>query len=136
MRRCLIFATLTILFAAFLSSCAYFGEPDRISGGEKLDEELLSEIREEIFGSDKEFADSENEKQEDDESEVYENIDATIDNSEDKIESEEDLSRVVFWSNGGSVWHTDKWDLYHHNLSNKHLYYHCTKCMYMNSIYD
>ena len=106
MRKYLILAIIAFALILSLSSCAYFTEPGKINGGEKLNEELLSEIRDEIFGSGGIFVEDEieNEKQDGFVSGEIENNDTVIEN----VEGEETVPSTVYWSPNGSVWHIDK----------------------------
>ena len=87
------------LLMTSLSSCSFFDTDNRFVGGELLDDDMMSEIKEEIFGSEIESSsDSDIEESSVNDDEDYETLDSE--------ENNESYDGLVYWTKSGSVWHT------------------------------
>lgn len=84
------------LLMTSLSSCSFFDTDNRFVGGELLDDDMMSEIKEEIFGSEIESTGDI------DIEESSVNDDETLDSEENN----EVYDGPVYWTKSGSVWHT------------------------------
>jgi len=89
----IIFKTLflALIFAVclFTVSCDFDESKNHLSGGELLDDERISEIKEEVFSGDK-SADAQN--------------DETVTGTTYETDSL-DSGEIVYWTESGSVWH-------------------------------
>lgn len=117
--RKVINSALIFMLCISLCSCSLFiYDHSRFEGGKQLDDELLSEIRAEIFAeesvdiSDNNSKDSENGESGEDTIEAKEsNAETSLvyetdeNNSENSQETESDVAKTVYWVAGGTVWH-------------------------------
>ena len=115
----LLFTIPCVLLLLF-NSCSYFNGDDRVLGGQKLDDELMSEIRAEIFSTSSESViyeesvpyESESASLESEEDEVFvteDEMNTDVQNSTsdtfEKESAELSESQTVYWSKNGEVWH-------------------------------
>ena len=114
MKKSIALTVILIVFLLLLSSCAYFREPDIIVGGDRLDDELLSEIRDEIFGTEESYLEEVSEVESE---EISEESESSAPETESDSQSDTDViekgneeadPKTVYWSEHGKVWHTDK----------------------------
>lgn len=89
---CVLAALLTLAVA--MSSCSYFEAKDRYKGGQLLDDELLADIREEIFSS--RLYDED----------LIESFGTESDLHLSESDTDAETADLVYWTDGGSVWHT------------------------------
>lgn len=102
--RILVFPCIVMLL---FSSCSYFFSDNRVSGGQKLDDELMSEIKAEIFSTAQNATESEIEESCDehdgsDEKDTSDTSDATCEESSEAFQQHE----TVYWTKSGEVWHS------------------------------
>lgn len=93
------FSILTAAFLLILSltSCSLLDTEDRFVGGKMLDDEMMSEIREEIFGSgDKGVGNPEN---------PGGAPSMGGENLENEDKGDVDNGKTVYWTKSGTVWH-------------------------------
>ena len=94
-----------VLLLLSFTACSVFDAGDRFVCGALLDDDLMSDIRKEIFGpqyEDVSTADTENVEDSD---VPYESETETLDNEKT---NETDTEGVVYWTKSGKVWHTSK----------------------------
>ena len=78
-----------IILVASLASCDFDESKHHLSGGELLDDERISEIKNEIIGNET----------------VTETDSSSVSEFESDLETEEGESRMVYWTGSGKVWH-------------------------------
>ena len=90
---------IAFLLLMSLTSCSIVDTNNRFVGGNLLDDDMMSEIREEIFGSD--LNNGENSETEEAN---------TGDNEASESEEKEDMgdTSTVYWTKSGKVWHISK----------------------------
>lgn len=96
---------LTIVFLITLCSCSIFMyDNSRFEGGETLDNELLSKIENDVHNESQSSESQEGESQTS-ESQIAAGIhsDSPI---ESNTEGNNDSGSTVYWTSGGTVWHT------------------------------
>lgn len=111
---------LTLLQVIMFTSCDFDESKNNFRGGELLDAEKMSEIKNELRGTESE-TEKENGSQISDESESHrgENSEGTqrdtTGTERNETESNSfagDTAIIVYWTEGGSVWHVSR-DCYH-----------------------
>ena len=122
---------LAILLTTVLCSCSFDESENSFRGGELLDDNKMSEIKESFFteesekseeteGDDKKETPKETQKEtesrRDDETE-YQSECETSKTEEEIATSAVEENGTVYWTKGGSVWHTSK-DCYYIKKSN------------------
>ncbi len=101
---------LTLMLLVGLAACDFDESKNHLSGGELLDDEKMSEIKNDIFsGSLPETFVEETEPSKELESNgdtASEDVDET-DKKTDDDNNDIDNEQIVYWTKSGSVWHTN-----------------------------
>ena len=95
MRKSLTVWVIALILAISMTSCSLLDINDRYVGGELLDDEMMSEIMDEIFSDKSDIGEDEN---------FSETEGADNNESVDNADGEE----IVYWVENGEVWHTHK----------------------------
>ena len=95
MKRFICILAVILSIVIVMPSCSYFEAKDGFMGGQLLDDELLADIREEIFST---------RIYDDDLVENFE-TEALLTSDHGEIGSESSEDGLVYWTEGGGVWH-------------------------------
>ncbi len=110
----ILLSTFLVAICVLQCSCAFFlYDNARFSGGEALNDELIEEIKNDLFTSDtkgdqpsvEDSTDLKNEGNTDNTENVSPEADDSSDNG-NTSETEASQQNVVYWTKSGSVWHS------------------------------
>ena len=96
---------IALLLVMSLTSCTLFDINDRYVGGELLDDEMMSEIIDEIFSDETDTLEEESNGADTGEAESSSKIEDSGNNEPNDNADGED---VVYWTESGKVWHTHR----------------------------
>ena len=94
-----------ILLIALCSCSVFTYDNSRFDGGDTLNEELLSKIENDIHGE-SETGESQTSESQTSESQTSESQTSESQTTEADNEGNKDDSNTVYWTSGGTVWHT------------------------------
>ena len=108
---------LILLLSMSLVSCSFVESENNYRGGELLDDEKMSEIRNEVLGGDNVNSDNSSDKNNsaskpDVDEGTQRDTEGTERNETERSDFESDTAIFVYWTEGGNVWHLLR-DCYH-----------------------
>ena len=109
----LLSIAMIMLLATALVSCSFDESENNYRGGDLLDEEKMSEIRNEVLGGSN--GDSDNSIDNDATLKpegTQKDTEGTERNETERSDFEVDTATIVYWTDSGSVWHISR-DCYH-----------------------
>ena len=105
-----------LLLTLSLASCAFDESENNYRGGELIDDEKMSEIKNELLGAENDASNDpdapSNPDADKDSGGTQRDTEGTERNETERSDFEVDTATIVYWTDSGSVWHISR-DCYH-----------------------